>query len=85
MNWILLKEPPQDASDYLKSYNLNTPQLSEENLRVRLKTGTSKIKAIGFDVGVIKNLEKEITKNRYKVQVVPSGIPAYADFYLVKV
>jgi hypothetical protein len=85
MTWIQLKQPPEDADVYLKASDLNTVELTEGNLRARLKVGTPKIKAIGFDVSIIKNLETELAANGYKVQVIPGDVFAFADFYLLKI
>jgi hypothetical protein len=62
----------------------NTPEQSEQNLKGLIKQGTSNIKANCFDVGIIKNLEKEIIENGYKLQFIPTSIESFADFYLAK-
>jgi hypothetical protein len=85
MTWIQLTEPPDDSDDYLSASDLNTVELTEGNLRERLKIGTSKIKAIGFDVSIIKNLETELADKGYKIQVIPGDVFAFADFYLLKI
>jgi len=62
----------------------DTPEKSEQNLRGLIKQGTSNIKAICFDVGIIKNLEKEIFENGYRLLFIPTIKECFADFYLVK-
>jgi hypothetical protein len=84
MNWIPLKEPPKDLSNYIRASELNTPEQTELNLRGLIKQGTLNIMAIRFDVSIIKNLETEIIKTGYRVQFVPSEIESYASFYLAK-
>ena len=85
MTWIQLKEPPKDLSNYIGASEGNTPEQSAWNLSELIKLRATSIKAIGFDVSIIKNLETEISKNGYGIQFVPSELAAYADFYLVKI
>jgi hypothetical protein len=87
MTWIQLKEPPQDAVDYIGSPEKSEPGGTEWNIRELMKKGVPKIAAINFDVETIKNLETEIVKNGYKIQVVLNMDPRLghcADFYLLK-
>ena len=84
MNWTPLKEPPKDFSDYIGAPELDTPEKSQMNLRGLIKQGTSNIKAIRFDISIIKNLESEIVENGYTVQILPSEIESFASFYLAK-
>ena len=57
---------------------------TESNLRELLKQGISNIKALGFDVCIIQNLQADIGRSGYRVQFMPTGLAAYADFYLAK-
>jgi len=84
MTWIQLKEPPENIGDYIGAPDKNTIEQTESNLRELIKQGLSSIKAVAFDVSIIKNLEAEIAKNGYGIQFVPNGVASYADFYLVK-
>jgi hypothetical protein len=84
MTWIILKEPPQDLSDFVGAPELDAPEKSAKNLRGLIKQGTSNIKAIRFDVSVIKSLEADIIEHGYRIQVVPSELESYASFYLEK-
>jgi hypothetical protein len=84
MTWIQLKKPPENLSDFVGAPDYDTPEKSEQNLRGLIKQGTSNIKAVCFDVGIINNLEKEIIENGYRVQFVPTIKECFADFYLAK-
>ena len=84
MTWIILKEPPTDLMDFIGAPGLDTPEKSAQNLRELVKQGTSNIKAIRFDVSIIKSLEKEIIGNGYRIEVFPSEMESFASFYLVK-
>lgn len=84
MTWIKLTEPPTDLRDFIGALELDTPEKSAHNLRELVKQGTSNIKAIRFDVSIIKSLEAEIIGNGYRIKVFPSEIESFASFYLVK-
>ena len=84
MTWIRLNEPPENIGSYVGAPDKNTVEQTESNLRELIKQGASNIKAIAFDVSIIRNLENEIAKNGFAVQVIPGKVASYADFYLVK-
>lgn len=85
MTWIKLKEPPENIGDYIGAPDKNTIEQTESNLRELIRQRASHIKAIAFDVSIIRNLENEIAINGYGVQVIPGEVASYADFYLVKI
>jgi hypothetical protein len=78
------RRAPKNIGDYIGAPDKNTYEQTESNLRELIKQRSSNIKAIAFDVGIIRNLENEIAKNRYGVQFIPGEVASYADFYLVK-
>ena len=85
MTWNELKDLPKDFSSYIGASEGNTPEQSEWNLSELIKLKATNIKAINFDVSIIKKLESEIAKNGYGIQFIPREIASYADFYLVKI
>ena len=83
MNILHLKEEPTDLTDYIKAKKFGSLGENESNLRELVKQGTSNIAATGFSIGIIMDIEAELTATGYQVFMVPiTGMTAFANFYL---